>query len=62
MSVAREQNIECKLVRLERQAQRIRNRLAKAWDSRSPKAVIHRIEDALRRRWRELDEARQPPE
>ncbi|MCH7597188.1 MAG: hypothetical protein IID35_11620 [Planctomycetes bacterium] len=62
MSNCSEQNVDCELARLQRQAQRIRNRLANAWHNGSPMVVIHRLEDALRRRWRKLEKTRQPPD
>ncbi len=43
---------------LERQIGRIRQRLAAAWDRGRPQQTIHRLEDALRERWRLLDETR----
>ncbi len=59
MSKLAETETRRRIARLESQAQRIRNRLANAWDRGCPEEVIHRLEEGLRRRWRMLDKARQ---
>jgi len=48
-----------RIARLESQAQRIRNRLASAWDRGCSEEVIHRLEESLRDRWKMLDRVRQ---
>ena len=44
--------------RLEQQIDRLRGRLADAWDRGCSTVVIHRLELGLRRRWQRLDKAR----
>ncbi len=43
--------------RIQRQARRLRNRLAEAWCDRCSPSVIARLESLLRRRWTLLEQA-----
>lgn len=46
------------IARLERQLQRLRNRLADAWKLNCPPAVIHRLEWLMQRHWQRLERIR----
>ena len=51
--------------RTRHQLQRLRECLADAWQTGRTTAVIHRIEDSMRRRWRRLDQTQrrdEPPQ